>query len=160
MQGHHLPSGPAGESVPSPTVMPPLTGTEGAAPHPQIKISLPTSLASLELRSAEVSSTALTSSATLRLTGSLGAGRMPFSPMIDSGATACFMDTALAHRCNLPLSPTTRTVRLADGTERPAAGTVRVTCALRAASGPPVPYLVEFCVTPLQGYCCRARRIC
>lgn len=74
--------------------------------------------------------------------------------MADSGATALFMDTAMARRCKLELRPSTRTVKLADGSIKTATGTVTAVCSLQQAGGqePPLEFEGEFCVTELQGY--------
>ena len=73
--------------------------------------------------------------------------------MVDSGASSEFIDTDYARRCGLTLTPSGRTIRLADGTIAPAHGEVTIAFTLRAARGePPVPFTATFTATPLQGY--------
>ena len=74
--------------------------------------------------------------------------------MIDSGATTEFIDTAFARRCGLTLTPSNRTIRLADGSIVPADGDVTVSFTLAPSSrnGSPIPFTATFTATPLQGY--------
>ena len=59
----------------------------------------------------------------------------------------------MARRCKLETKPSNRTIKLADGSIKAAAGTVTVTVSLQVAShGPPLEFEAEFCVTDLQGY--------
>ena len=118
-----------------------------AAPPPYLQ--LPPADTCLEVRSAAVSNTSVS---TIRLAGSVNStSGVVF--LADSGATALFMSPALARRCQLPLTPSNRTVKLADGATKAAAGTVTATCSLQSeAHGPPLVFTAEFCVTELQGY--------
>ena len=73
--------------------------------------------------------------------------------MIDSGASAEFIDTEFARRCGLELEPSTRTIRLADGAIAPAHGQVTLSYSLVAASGQrAAPFSAAFTATPLKGY--------
>ena len=93
-----------------------------AAPPPYLQ--LPPAHTCLEVRSAAVSNTSVS---TIRLAGSVhNTSGVVF--LADSGATALFMSPALARRCQLPLTPSNRTVKLADGATKAAAGTVTATC--------------------------------
>ena len=89
----------------------------------------------------------------IRLKGWIGLGTQARF-LSDSGAGANFIDEALARRAGLAIQPSSRVVRLADGTERSACGTVRASCILpsASASGAPLTFTAEFCVTRLKGY--------
>ena len=74
--------------------------------------------------------------------------------MLDSGASSEFIDTEFARRCGLSLTPSTRTIRLADGTVVSASGEVTVDFTLVPSSvnGAPIPFTATFTATPLEGY--------
>ena len=72
--------------------------------------------------------------------------------LLDSGASGEFIDPAFAARCGLTLSPSDRTIKLADGTVVPALGRVSTECALAAKTGAPVSFTSTFTATPLEGY--------
>ena len=56
----------------------------------------------------------------------------PVTVLLDTGADANFINAALAQRCNLPLRPSGRSVRLPDGTLVPAGGEANVLFTLDA----------------------------
>ena len=70
-----------------------------------------------------------------------------------SGATALFLDSAVAARAGLQLKPSARAVRLADGTIKTATGTASAVCTLRGtgATGD-LSFDAEFCVLDLNGH--------
>ncbi len=70
-----------------------------------------------------------------RLSGTIGPRAALVRALIDSGATALFLDSAVAARAGLQLTPSARAVRLADGTIKTAAGTASAACTLRG-TGP------------------------
>jgi len=74
--------------------------------------------------------------------------------MLDSGASSEFIDTEFARRCGLTLTPSSRTIRLADGTVVAAGGEVTVdfTLAPAGVNGAPIPFTAKFTATPLEGY--------
>ena len=72
--------------------------------------------------------------------------------LLDSGASAEFIDPEFARRCGLTLSPSDRTVKLADGSVVPAAGQVTVQFTLATTKGAPIPFTATFTATPLEGY--------
>jgi hypothetical protein len=72
--------------------------------------------------------------------------------MIDSGATALFVDTKVAQRCGATIKPSNRTIRLADGTERRADGTATIRCRLLSLGHAGVCFDAEYCVAPLGGH--------
>jgi hypothetical protein len=73
--------------------------------------------------------------------------------MIDSGASSEFIDPDFARRCCLTLTPSNRTVILANGSTAKAIGQVSVTFGLTAAHDKPAePFTVTFTATPLVGY--------
>jgi transposase InsO family protein len=77
----------------------------------------------------------------------------PSTLMIDSGASSEFIDPDFARRCGLTLTPSDRTVILANGASAKAIGQVSVTFWLTAAHGKPaVPFTATFTATPLVGY--------
>jgi hypothetical protein len=88
----------------------------------------------------------------IRLQGGAGPRNVPVAYLVDCGATALFMDTALARRLGLVPRPSGRTIRLADGSIKGAAGTVRVTCTVQTTGGAELTFEAEFCVTELQGH--------
>ena len=88
----------------------------------------------------------------LRLSALLGKGSERASVMIDSGATALFMDTAVAKRCGAEIHPSNRFIRLADGTERRADGVATVRCHLISAEHDGVSFDAEYCIAPLGGH--------
>ena len=88
----------------------------------------------------------------IRLAGSLGPHGAPVSFLVDSGGSALFMSSETAKRCGLIPKPSGRTVRLADGTVRPSAGTVTANCSLRGQAGQSLDFEAEFCVTELLGH--------
>jgi hypothetical protein len=73
--------------------------------------------------------------------------------MLDSGASSEFIDPDFARRCGLTLTPSARTISLADGSAAHAHGQVTVSFTLTAAHGrPAVPFTTTFIATPLKGY--------
>ena len=72
--------------------------------------------------------------------------------LLDSGASTDFIDPAFARRCELTLTPSSRSVKLADGSLVNAQGQIATTCTLAAAKGDPIPYAATFTATPLEGY--------
>ena len=72
--------------------------------------------------------------------------------LIDSGASGEFIDPSFAARCGLALTPSDRTVRLADGTLVRALGQTTATCRLAPVKGTPVDFSATFTATPLSGY--------
>ncbi len=72
--------------------------------------------------------------------------------LLDSGASSEFIDPDFARRCGLELTPSDRTVKLANGSIVAAAGSTTTTCCLDAAKGAPVPFSATFTATPLEGY--------
>ena len=123
-----------------------------SAPSPTVSrpsLPLPPLSTQLEVRSAAVSNPSVP---TIRLAGSINNSPSAIF-LADSGATALFMDTAMARRCKLEPRPSDRTVKLADGSIKTATGTVTATITLQAETqGPPLEFDAEFCVTELQGY--------
>ena len=79
-------------------------------------------------------------------------GRNEATALVDSGASTDFIDPAFARRCDLTLTPSSRSVKLADGSIVNAQGQVATTCGLAAAKGDPIPYAATFTATPLEGY--------
>ena len=71
---------------------------------------------------------------------------------MDSGASREFIDPEFARRCGLTLSPSDRTIKLADGTITPAAGQVTAECTLAVKKGAPIRFTATFTATPLEGY--------
>ena len=72
--------------------------------------------------------------------------------LIDSGASAEFIDPAFAARCGLSLDRSERTVKLADGSVVAAQGCVTAIVELEAARGEPIPFTATYTATPLAGY--------
>ena len=74
--------------------------------------------------------------------------------MLDSGASSEFIDTEFVRRCGIPLTPSDRTIRLADGTIVPADGEAMISFTLEPSSrnGAPIPFTARFTATPLEGY--------
>ena len=79
-------------------------------------------------------------------------GRHEATGLIDSGASTDFIDSSFAQRCNLTLTPSSRSIKLADGSLVNAQGQAVTTCGLAAAKGDPIPYAATFTATPLEGY--------
>jgi hypothetical protein len=130
----------------------PVTAARPAPSHgSDIHIPLPSAEIPLEVHSAALDRTSASMPVT-RLKGSISPGGTPVQFLVDSGATALFLDTALAKRCNLVPRPSGRTIRLADGTIRDAAGTVTTTCTLTGERGESQSFQAEFCVTELRGH--------
>jgi hypothetical protein len=78
---------------------------------------------------------------------------VPAVALLDSGASGTgFIDSAFAARCGLSLSPSDRSIKLADGTVVAAAGQVAVTYSLAATTGPAIRFTSTFTATPLEGY--------
>lgn len=86
----------------------------------------------------------------LKLRATLGG--QPAVLLLDSGASAEFIDPAFAQRCGLTLEASTRSVKLADGTVVPARGRARADCLLAADRGQPFAFSSTFTATPLEGY--------
>ena len=63
-----------------------------------------------------------------------------------------FIDAAFARQCGLTLSPSDRTIRLADGSISKVAGQTTATCSLAASKGSPIPFEAEFTATALESY--------
>jgi hypothetical protein len=73
--------------------------------------------------------------------------------MIDSGASSEFIDTDFARRCGLKLAPSSRTIRLADGSAAPVDGEVTVAVKLYAPKDrPAVQFTATFTATRLPGH--------
>ena len=72
--------------------------------------------------------------------------------LLDCGASDVFIDLAFARRCGLTLSPSDRSIRLANGSIAAAAGRTTATCSLDASKGSPVPFESEFTATTLESY--------
>ncbi len=73
--------------------------------------------------------------------------------LIDSGASAEFIDPAFARRCGLTLTKSGREIRLADGTLVLAQGSVLTPFSLAATRGDPIAFSATFTATPLdEGY--------
>jgi len=89
----------------------------------------------------------------MRLSGTIGPRAASVRALMDSGATALFLDSAVAARAGLQLEPSTRTVRLADGTIKTATGTTNAVCTLRGtgATGD-LSFDAQFCVLDLNGH--------
>lgn len=76
----------------------------------------------------------------------------PATLLLDSGASNEYVDPEFARRCGLTLSPSDRTIKLANGAIAPAAGQTTAICELDAASGSRIPFTSTFTATPLEGY--------
>ena len=85
-----------------------------------------------------------------RLAGQI-AGR-PAVFLLDSGASSDFVDSSFAARAGLPLRPSRRAIKLADGTMTYASGLTDADCRLTAASGTTFNFRSAFYATKLQGY--------
>ena len=72
--------------------------------------------------------------------------------LLDSGASDMFIDTAFARQCGLTLSPSDRSIRLADGSTSKVAGQTTATCSLAASEGSTVPFEATFTATTLESY--------
>ena len=72
--------------------------------------------------------------------------------LLDSGASSEFIDPAFAARCGLSLTPSDRSVKLADGSVVNAAGQVSTSWGLAADKGAPLPFTSAFTATPLSQY--------
>ena len=72
--------------------------------------------------------------------------------LLDSGASGDFIDEKFARDQGWPLTPSDRTIRLADGSIAPAAGQVTTEWLLAAAKGDPLPFTSTFTATPLGQY--------
>ena len=79
-------------------------------------------------------------------------GRHEATGLIDSGASTDFIDSSFARRCELTLTPSSRSIKLADGSLVNAQGQAVTTCGLVAVKGAPIPYAATFTATPLEGY--------
>ena len=73
----------------------------------------------------------------LRFKGTMGATAAEF--MLDSGASTNFVDQALVKRMGWQMAPTTKRVKLPDGSVVPAAGTVKMECGARDTQGKRIP---------------------
>ena len=107
----------------------------------------PAGLAPLELCGVRT-----TPSRLFKLRGHVGRNVATF--MLDSGASSDFMDPDFARACGLVPTPSSRTIRLADGSIVAASGEVTVSYTLTSAGkgAAPVAFSSTFTVTPLQGY--------
>ena len=72
--------------------------------------------------------------------------------LLDSGASSEFIDPEFARRCGLTLTPSGRSVKLADGSIVAAQGQVSTACDLDAKTGPALPFTATYTATPLEGY--------
>ena len=79
-------------------------------------------------------------------------GRHEATGLIDSGASTDFIDSSFVRCCELTLAPSSRSIKLADGSLVNAQGQAVTTCGLVAAKGDPIPYAATFTATPLEGY--------
>ena len=86
------------------------------------------------------------------LLGLIGPRSAPVICLVDSGASALFMSSDTAARCGLIPTPSGRTIRLADGTIRPSAGTVTASCTMQGQGDDNLSFDAEFCVTELLGH--------
>ena len=103
----------------------------------------------LEINSATVNRPSVPS---IRLVGSVQ-NNIPAKFLIDSGATALFMDSNLASRCGLKTTSCNRTVKLADSSIKSADGVAIARCRIQTSA--PNSFLefdAEFCVLDLSGY--------
>src|SRR5665647_3531472 len=127
---HSSHSSPIAQSSSSP----PLQGTDPAAPAPPLELhgvrSAPARLFKLRGHFAGHTATIL----------------------LDSGASSEFIDPEFARRCGLALTPSSRSVKLADGTLVAARGQVTSACELDATKGAPLTFTSTYTVTPLEGY--------
>src|SRR5665647_1454913 len=127
---HSSHSSPIAQSSSSP----PLQGTDPAAPAPPLELhgvrSAPARLFKLRGHFAGHTATIL----------------------LDSGASSEFIDPEFARRCGLALTPSSRSVKLADGTLVAARGQVTAACELDATKGAPLAFTSTYTVTPLEGY--------
>ena len=93
------------------------------------------------------------STAVTKLSGTIGPRSTPVRALIDSGATALFLDSSVAARAGIELKPSARTVRLADGTIKTASGTASAACTLLGTeSTGDLSFDAEFCVLDLNGH--------
>ena len=116
-------------------------------------ITLPHTLGPLLLQAAALGLQGPTSAAPVtHLAGLIGPNGSSVSCLVDSGASALFMSTATAQRCGLTPLPSGRTIKLADGSIRPTAGTVTARCTLKALGEVNLSFEAEFCVTELLGH--------
>ena len=73
--------------------------------------------------------------------------------LIDSGADSDFIDPDFANHCGLDLTPSRRSIKLADGSIVSATGQVTTECDLVPADdGTRIPFEATFTATPLDGY--------
>lgn len=109
--------------------------------------------APLEAGALTLSSSLSASTAVTKLSGTIGPRSTPVRSLVDSGATALFLDSSVAARAGIELKPSARAVRLADGTMKTASGTANATCTLRGigATGD-LSFDAEFCVLDLNGH--------
>jgi RNase H-like domain found in reverse transcriptase/Reverse transcriptase (RNA-dependent DNA polymerase)/Integrase zinc binding domain/Chromo (CHRromatin Organisation MOdifier) domain len=129
--------------------------TDGAAQHDRLgegasQLTLPESAWQLSSTASPDGSGGFVN--TLRLPAALGEEGVRATAMADCGATALFMDTAVARRCGAEIRPTNRYIRLANGAECKADGVATVRCHLTSAAHDGVAFVAEFCVAPLGGH--------
>lgn len=72
--------------------------------------------------------------------------------LLDSGASSEFIDPKFAERCGLKLTPSDRSVKLADGSIVSAEGQVTADWGLVAERAAPIPFRGAFTATPLSQY--------
>jgi hypothetical protein len=109
--------------------------------------------APLEAGALTLSSSLSASTAVTKLSGIIGPRSTPVRALIDSGATALFLDSSVAARAGIELKPSARAVRLADGTIKTASGTANATCTLRSTGATAdLSFDAEFCVLDLNGH--------
>jgi len=122
-------------------------------PSREVTISLPSSPLTLSSAAvADQTNSPMSATPVIKLTGSVGPHKVQVDFLVDSGATALFIDTKLAERCGLQVLPSGRAITLADGSTRTAAGTTTAQCTMQSAAGGTVEFSGEFCVTELQGH--------
>ena len=87
----------------------------------------------------------------LKLAGTISTHAAIF--MVDSGASSEFIDTEFARRCGLKMTPSSSTIRLADGSSTTADGRVTIQFHLTPRRGEePIPFTAVLTATPLKGY--------
>jgi hypothetical protein len=128
--------------------------TPPAQPATRDSLRLPAEEAApLEAGALTLSSSLSASTAVTKLSGTIGPRSTPVRALIDSGATALFLDSSVAARAGIELKPSARAVRLADGTIKTASGIANATCTLRSTGATAdLSFEAEFCVLDLNGH--------
>ena len=131
-----------------------LTPPEERGITPARPIRLPAEEAApLEAGALTLPSSPAASMPVTKLSGFIGPRSAPVRALIDSGATALFLDSAVAERAGVLLNPSARSVRLADGTMKTAKGTTTAVCTLRGSgASEDLTFDAEFCVLDLNGH--------